>query len=385
MVLPATGPRDVSVLKGRHPSTYLSIPRIYRSDIHRTILEDITPARAMQASFTMNTDFDTKRQATIEVWNPDELTPLGDWIVAELDIVDDSGTIATVPLGHYLVIEPDITGDNFGRRGTLELRDLSWILRQSTIDQPYTIPAGVDHGAAARNIALLQGIPSSMINIPNSNTVTPAPVVPHEGDSWLDLMIDVLAGGAMYQPWMANDMRLTSYKVRDISNAPPDAVYKTADGAKIIPPYSQKPEISKLRNRVTVRKKTPGEPTIAYTATVTDRSSPAHPDRLGEMMGTDQPIILGTVYEEGQIETEAEAQALAEARLSELVSFLDRVHIETYVDHTSLEEHQILDLDLEDGDDHYAVGLWRQRVSTIDVNGPRVTCKRELVRTVSWR
>ena len=62
-----------------------TIPRVWRSDIYQTRLEDLAPARALRGTFSYNEDYVTKRQASIEVSNPDALEPLGDWILAELE------------------------------------------------------------------------------------------------------------------------------------------------------------------------------------------------------------------------------------------------------------------------------------------------------------
>jgi hypothetical protein len=224
-----------------------------------------------------------------------------------------------------------------------------------------------------------------MINIPDSNTTLSADLQSAPGDSWLDLMTTLLAGGAMYQPWIANDYRLTSRKAIDVQTAAPNASYRQGEGAKIVGSVQNRPEISRLRNRVTVRKVTPGEPIISWTQDVTDAGSRAHPDRLAELMGSTRPIILGEKYDESGLASEEEAKALAISRLSEATSYLDRLVLETYVDRTSIEGHQIIDIDLVDGNDHYSTGNWLQRVSEITVDGPVATCKRELTRTVSWR
>jgi hypothetical protein len=102
-------------------------------------------------------------------------------------------------------------------------------------------------------------------------------------------------------------------------------------------------------------------------------------------MGLGRPVYLGERYEESAIESEAEAKQLAEYRLANAASYLDRLEIETYLDHTSLEEHQIIGVDLVDGNDHYATGKWIQRVSTVTVDGPRITCRWELTRVISVR
>jgi len=151
-----------------------------------------------------------------------------------------------------------------------------------------------------------------------------------------------------------------------------------------VPPVQNKPEVSRVRNQVTVRKAVPGEPLISWTATVEDAGSRAHPNRIGELMGTTRPVILGVTYDESAIQSVADAQLLAESRLSENASFLDRVNIETYPDHT-LDGHQVLDLDLTDGDDHYYTGNWLQRTWAVTVDGPKATVRRELTRTISWR
>lgn len=375
---------DTVQLIGARQTSFTSVPRIWRSDIYRTKLEDITPSRATSATAEYNDDYDTKRRATVTVRNPDALRDLQDWFILETTVTDQRGVQVTYPLGHYLVTGRDVRHDNHGRQGTITGEDITWLLSQATVNVNYTVPVGTDTGAAARQIILERGVPAALVDIPDSGVLTTNEVTGQHGDRWWKLVTDLLAGGAMYQPFVGMDYRIRSMKVVDITTAQPTVSYRQGEGAKIVPPVQNRPDLTRLRNRVTVRKVTPGEPTIQYTADVIDDGSRLHPTNLAALLGSSTPVILGVTYDESAIATEAEAQQLAEYRLSLAGSFLDRLNIVTYID-SALDAHQIIDVNLTDGFENHHTGNWLQRTFRVTLGGAAATVSRELTRSVDWR
>ena len=74
----------------------------------------------------------------------------------------------------------------------------------------------------------------------------------------------------------------------DVSEAPAEVTYRSEDGAKVLPPIVEPlADIDRLYNRVTFYKAPVGTdtPAIYAEATVTNRSSPVHPERLAERLG----------------------------------------------------------------------------------------------------
>lgn len=373
------------VTTSRQASSYTARPRIWRSDIFLTKKEEIDTGRILSGTFSYNEDFDTKRQATIRVRIPETIKVLSDWIIAEIDIRDDVGNAFTVALGHFVAIEQDIEQTSTGRTSSIEFRDLTWIMRQSTITTPIVALAGTDHGAAARQIISDFGIPVPLINIPDSGTIISADILPDEKDDLLSFATRVLSGGGMYQPWVAQDYRVTSSKAVDVSTSPADIIFSGLDGAKILQVISNKPQVSGVRNQITIRKASPGEPIIEATATVTDESSRAHPLNIGRMMGANIPIILGRIDNESAIATIEDAQALADARLSIASTYLDRLNIQTYPDTQTMDGHKIIALDVRDGVTQLYTGNWLQRTWSVSIGtGPPIV-SREMTRSVGWR
>jgi hypothetical protein len=373
-----------AVRQGIVATSFATIPRVWRSDMYQTKIEEISPAKAMKMTASYREDFETKRQATVDVRNPDALDDLHDFVILELAQWDNFGNETVFKLGHYVVMGRDVTMDNHGRSGTIQLRDLTWFLQQSNIAEQYKVLAGTDFGAAVRTIAIQQGIPANLINIPDAGIVTPVDIISLENDNWLKFMNDLLAGGMMIDLWIAQDLRLTSKKIFDPRTAVADATYRSADGAKIVPPLRNTPDISRIRNRIKVYKSPSGEePGIKWVANVTDPGNPLHPQRLADRLGSNTPVILGESFEESTITTEADAKAMAEAKLSEAASYLDKINMQTYLDDT-LDGHKVIELDIEEGDAHYYVGTWLQQGWEVTVDGPVATVSRELTRTIDW-
>lgn len=366
---------------------FLATPRVWRSNLAGTRLTPLQLARPTRVVASYNEDYATKRQATIALVAPDQLKRLHDYVVIELEITTPGGELVTIPLGHYLVIGHDITTGSATRTGTVHLRDLTYLLHLEGFTEPITVPAGTDTGAGARMVLEAQGVPARQLNIPDSGVLTAQDWTPLPGERVLAFVTDLLAAGAMYQPWAAMDGRLTSMRMRDIASAAPDSKYHTADGAKVVPPVREPlADLSTLWNQVTVQKRAPGQDPIVATATVTDASSPVHPDRLAEALGRSRPVVLPHVIEEPMLETIDEAQAIADARLAEGTSHRQALTILTYPDRT-LDGHQILDLALEhpsDGQTYYT-GRWWQRRWELRLDGGAPVVERELFRTESWR
>src|SRR5690606_7914343 len=153
---------------GRRPVSWSGRPRIYRADITGTRLDDLTPPKATQVVAGYNDDTATKRSATFEVMYPDELRDLEDFVVVDLELTRDDGWSGVLPLGHYAVFGRSVTMDNTTRRGSLKGYDLTWLLHQATAPGSYVVSKGEDPGAAARTILQQQGIPASLINIPDA-------------------------------------------------------------------------------------------------------------------------------------------------------------------------------------------------------------------------
>src|SRR5690606_7302296 len=78
------------------------------------------------------------------------------------------------------------------------------------------------------------------------------------------------------------------------------------------------------------------------------------------------------------------AQERAESILSNGASYYRVLRLETPIDHV-LEPHSTVSLDIRHDENTYYSGNWRQRVWTIDLNGPNAIIQRELYRTEPWR
>ncbi len=359
-------------------------PRIWKSDIYQTKLEPLSPALPIRGAMTFNDDFEHKRQFTMEIANPDSLKPLDDFIVPELYMSDGHGNEWTIPLGHFLVTPPTITMTPALRRGTIEGKDLTYLLSRSALNGPYIVAAGSDTGEAARETLVRFGIPARLVDIPNSNAYLPKDLKWEAGDSVLTATNDLLLAGAQYHVWTTGRGILTSRKYDDASQQTPATTYSTESGSRLVPPVTETPDWSRLRNRVIVRKLSPDELPIIGRAEVRDRSSPLHPERLKERMGANYPVYLSHTDEASDIVDQASANLRAASLLSEGASFYRTVAIETIPDEY-MDGHLIIGLDIREGGTTYYGGNWRQRVFSLDMAGAKATVRRELNRSENWR
>ena len=364
---------------------FLAYPRVYRSDIYQTVLEDLTPSKLSRAVMTYNDDYATKRTAEFEVLWPDEVRDL-DFILIDIDLVDAWGTVETIAGGHYVVTGRDTTMTDTTRIGTLQGHDLTWFLAQETLRAVQETPAGEDPGAAVRDILLGLGIPEALIDVPDAGVPLVSKIRALPGDTWLAYTTRLLEAGNMYQLWVNRARRITSRRLVDIATAPADARYHTADGAKVKPGVRNTPDLAQLKNRIVVVKTQPDADPLYAVAEVDDRSSPLHPDNLAERLNRTRPVILGEKVEDAQVATQAEAQLLADTTLSYRGSFLDRLSFITKPDDT-LDGHMILDMDVVFPADgiSYHEGNWLQRVCQLTVDGAMCEMSRECTRTVAWR
>jgi hypothetical protein len=203
------------------------------------------------------------------------------------------------------------------------------------------------------------------------------------GDSVLLATNTLLEAGGQYHLWTTGENRLRSYKYRDPASTNPATTYDTQPGNRLVPPIVETPDWSRLRNRVIVRRMNPDEVPLVGRAEVTDRSSPLHPITLQERMGATAPVYLSHTEDNSELVDQATADAAAANLLATGASFYRSLTIETLPD-LFMEGHQIIALDIADGDDHHYTGNWIQRTFTLTMQGAKATCQRELTASMRW-
>lgn len=364
----------------------LAQPRVWRSDLYRTKLEPLQLTRPTDGEVTFNNDMEFKRQARFGVIRPEGLAMLGDFLAPELVLTDADGTEVVIPLGNFVVVDISATTGSAVTTGAVTGRDITYLLARSTLPEEVVAPAGTNPAAMARQIIAEWGVPNDMILIPPSTLTLSSEMRWPPGESRLTVANDLLSAANMLHCWTDGLGRITTDYQMSLDEKQPVAVFGTEPGQiRVLPGVSTSPDLSRLRNRVTVRKVVPNEPTISYTATVTDESSPVHPDRLAERLGSATPVIFaGDPFEDHTLQNEAQARTRAESLLSEGASYYQRLRVETLID-PNPDGHQVIELDIRDGDYQHYSGRWWRRTWSIRLSGVVATMTAELNKTIPWK
>ena len=355
-------------------------PRIYRSDMVRSKLERLTPARPTTGTITFNDDMKYKRELALSMIAPDSVRALADFLYVELVLSRSDGTRTIVPCGHYLVMDPETQDDGTSRTGTIRGRDITYMLDRATMDGPYVVEAGADPVAAARDVIRDMGIPAAMVVFPDVDIRLTSAMRWPGGTSRLDIANDLLNAGGCYQVWPNGEGTLLSQRYRDLATARPDVVLGGDSDLRILTGITSTYDPSRLRNQVTVRRVAPGEDDIEATVTVTDLSSPVHPEVMQQRMGAGAPVIWGEVFEDHTVQTVEEAERRAKSLLSENASWYRVMRASAFVD-PHPDGHQVIAFSTKSG--HYD-GTWWRRTWTIRLDGPEARIECELNRTEAW-
>lgn len=364
---------------------YATTTRIYLADRDGRKLEELPLDMPVTGSVDYSQDTAISRSLSLEVNNPHLLTPFGDYLIPEVTLSDAAGNVTRRELGHFIVTPPRTHLSAVRYSGTLEAKDLTWLLVNDTYSGDEVIPAGTDTGEAAREIAQA-AMANAQVNIPNTGIALATEFQINAGDSRMDVMTDVLKVANWYRPWMTSNGVLVSAREIDLLTAAASRRYSTQDrNITIVPPIDETPEWTRLRNRVTVRKIVPGQDVIYATAEVTNPDSPVHPLNLGRSRYGDaqRPLYLSEVVEDGQVESVEQALARAETLLAAGASWYRPLNIVTIVD-LDADAHDVIELDVQHQGARYE-GLWMRRAWSIRLRGVTALTESRISRVERWR
>jgi hypothetical protein len=367
------------------PSTFTIRPRLWRSDLVRTRIELLPLALPQRLNVEFNDDMQHKRSASVDMVDPHVLDPLADFFIPEWIMTSADGTETVIPLGHFVVMPARVSTYPSMQQGSVEGKDVTYLLHRAAVLTRYTVPTGSNPGAAARQVALDFGLPAEMVNIPDSTKVLTKDMVWEPGEDRLTIINDLLGAGLMNNCFTDANGVLQTRKSEDLATAAPDATYSSERGPVIIPPITEnQPDISRVRNVVTVRKTTPGEDAIFWTESVTDETSPIHPERLAERMNAPLPIILSETVEDSNIIDEEDAETKAKELLSIGGGFYRSLEM-VRTPEPGFDTHFIIELDVRNGEYVYYDGNWRRRVYRAQSIGAQATVRMELNRLERWQ
>jgi hypothetical protein len=268
---------------------------------------------------------------TVEWWDPDE----------------GAFVSITEQVGLFIVMPPGETHTNVRPMGRIEGRDLCWRLQQDT-------SAGASYAAGANVIGSivtdLAARGFNRTNIPASSRTFTKRRAYDPGTDWLTSINDRLFRAGYYPLAMDRQGVPTSRPYRTLGKEEPARTISSANG-DVVETITLDTDPERLCNRCTViRNDAAGDP-IYLTRTNSRADSPVSTVNLG--------LTLGKTIEASNLETSAEAEALALKTLEEGASVLTRLAVSTIPD-PRFEVRDVVKLAIvRDDGSTVASGYWR--------------------------
>lgn len=286
--------------------------RLYRCDINGVVIEDISreiiqgmvewDADRLAAGSSSGTQF----SASLTIRNPRRIAAYRDYLKPVLIVsYPSSGQVRRFPLGVFLTEIPDEDITRQHSIGTFQLNDLTMILRDKVFDAPYSIASGVNFRDAI--VALIEGAGLMRHNIQVTDRSTGYVRTFKAGTTYLEALNRLCMAIGWYNVFMTPDGRISTLPFRDFSKIQPFATYTDNDP---IGPLQLLPARANIGNVARVVRENPSQAPIVYTARNLDLESPISVPNVGREI-----LIGGAPVRSSDIETEADAQALAEKML----------------------------------------------------------------------
>lgn len=355
---------------------------LWLADRYGNKIEKIQDRQPVAGTITFNEDTATNRALSLTVNEPYLFEPFKDFVIPEITIADAYGTVITRPFGHFIVTPPKTTTAPHRSSGTIEGKSaLEWLLSRSQLIN-FVAVAGRDTGAVAREIGMGIGVNPNQIQIPNTGKILVEDYQPKPGLDRLQAMTDLLVASNHYAPWANARSELVSRPYQDIATVSPVRAWSTDDGATLVPPIIEEPNWDRLRNHVVVRRVDPNKDPIWEEAWIENPTHPLFHDP--ENPGIGFPEELGEVVDSNEIETDAEAKALAESLLAEGASYYRKLTVRTLID-MDADAHEIVALTVKDGSRVAYDGTWWRRTWKVTLSGISAVTDSDLNRTEAWR
>lgn len=289
-------------------------PRYWRSDKAGRKIEDIT-AFITNGRVIMNPDASPCWTLSGQTIEHDLLHRLVDYLLVEVTQVYADGVEVTEPLGHYRVTTVSPRHLAGGSAADFTAGDLTGVVRRMTLPYPYTVVVGQNYTELMTYIlTAVCGFAGSQVAIPPSTKVAVIETTYEAGESYLKVVNDCALAVGLRTIHMTRQGVMTTSLSVELEAQQPVARYTAGDALPgkshpIIGAIEEDPDDSRVRNRATVRRITPGSPAIYATA---DNLDPASPLYIYGPIG----VLAGDPVDDPQLVD----QATADIKARELVS-----------------------------------------------------------------
>lgn len=358
---------------------------LWVADRYGNKIARVATRKPVAGSVTANEDLDVKRQMALTVNDPLDFAPFQTFLIPEITMADPYGNVTTARLGHFIVTQPTIYSRRGRQYGMVEGQSaLEWIYRQMVVGQ-FVGAAGQDGGDVVRALLMTANPDPNQLAIPKTGVLLASDWKPDPGTPILVAAGNLLNAQNHYVPWCDGDGVLRTRPYRDLSTTPATARWHTDEGTGLLPEIQETPSYERMRNAVVVRRLQPDKAPIWYKARITNQSSPLYYDPQNPNIGLGVELA-GDPVENNDIETTAQAKALAESLLSEGASYYRKLSLGTIAD-LKADLHDVIDLEVRDGDNAAPLydGKWWRRTWTLQLNGISAVMQHELYKAQNWR
>jgi hypothetical protein len=322
-------------------ASYTLKPRCYRADRNNRLGEDVSTL-ILDGTVTVNADDETPMSFSGTVTDPAAI-PAFTWFAPFLTVSwwdpEQIDQAIVEQVGLFIALPPGETHTAAQGMGRIEGRDPTWWLKQATMASGASYAAGANVVDSVK--ADLAALGFTRANIPaKANTFSKKKAF-DPGTPWLDSINDRLHRCGCYPLWCDRQGVPTSRPIRKLYREEPVRRIESANG-DVVNTVTLDTDTDRLCNRVTVvRNDAAGDPLFS-TKTNSRADSPVSTVILG--------ITIGKVIEASNIDTQAEADALALKTLEEGASVLTRLSVDVVPDpHFDVRDVVRLDIRRDDG------------------------------------
>lgn len=360
---------------------YAVAAELWRADRHGRRIDRIPTRHPVQGTITYNEDVDVKRKLSLEISDPQVLTPFRDFLIPVVTVADAAGNVTQRAKGLFQVTPPKtrLTPARFS--GTIEGLDVTYLLRRYRFEDGYTVAAGTDKGAAAREVVLTAGFLPDRVHIPDTGIVFSDDYTFDPGSSAMEIATELLVGCNFYQPFADDEGMIRTGPTVDLQRAQPTSLMCTIrTAAQLVPPLDEDPDWNRLRNRITVRNLRPDQDPIYWTESVTNPDHPLYHDPADP--DTFPMLLAGDPVDDPQLETVEQAKARARSLLADGASYYRKITVQTVIDLTA-GAHDVVRVNVSHPAVRYSAN-WKRRAWTIRLQGATGIMTSELYRVDPW-
>lgn len=360
----------------RPRGAYSVTTELWLADRFGQRLERVPNRHPVTGTIRFNDNVSVKRSLSLEVNDPHVFRAYNDFLIPVITLTDASGEAHTAAMGHFVALQPRSRLSPARYRGSIEAKGVEYLLQLDTIDGGMEIAAGTDTGAAARSLALDGGFAPAQLALPETGKLFAEPMYIDPGTTRLAAINRLYNVAGWYTIWSNGDGILRTAPWQDMSTVVATTRYSTHDGSiRVVGEVQEDPDITRIKNRVTVRNIAPEQEPIFATAEIKNREHPLHRDRIG--------IVIAETIDDPDVADPEAAMARAVGLLSEGASYYKKLGITTVLD-LAADAHEIVDLDVRD-DRTDLTGLWWRSGWSVELAGARGLTVHELNRVEPWQ